>query len=128
MVASFLLPARFTTNPKKALFSMRRMKEKKMTDEEFIRKYEANENQTTEDFIRKHSATQKELEEIISYLIQHREMMRDVELERLEAESKTLLDKLKKIEAEKMTEEIKCFKNVLALQKRLLEENDKPRD
>ena len=62
------------------LFSLIQMKDKEMTDEEFIKKYEASENQTTEDFIRKHSATQKELEEIISYLIQHREMMKDVEI------------------------------------------------
>lgn len=104
------------------------MKDKEMTDEEFIEKYEANENQTTEELIRQHSSTKKELEEIISYLIQHREMMRDVELERLQAETEALLDKLKKIEAEKMMEEIKCFKEILALQKRLMEENDKPRD
>ena len=55
------------------------MTKKKMSDEEFFKKYEAYENETTEDFINKYSATKRELQDTIAYLIQHREMIRDVE-------------------------------------------------
>lgn len=50
-------------------------------------------------------------------------MLRDAELDRLEAESRKLLDKLNETALRKMLEEIKSFKDVVALQRRLLEEN-----
>lgn len=96
-----------------------------MSDEYFFRKYDNYENQTMKEFILKHSSTRKELEETISYLIQHREMLRDVELERLEAESEKLLRKLREIDTEIILEEIQCFKEILSLQKKLIEENDR---
>ena len=104
------------------------MKNKKLTDEEFFKKYETYENETTEDFIKRYSSTENELKETIDYLILHREMIRDVELDRLEEESQKLIEKLHDIDREKLLEEIKCFKDILALQKRLIQTNDKTRD
>lgn len=97
------------------------MMKKGASDDEFISKYESFENQTAEDFIRKHSRTEEELRETISYLIQHRELIRDVELQKLEEESRKLIERLHGISREKLIEEIKCFKDILALQRRLLE-------
>ncbi|MDA2934584.1 hypothetical protein MYX82_09610 [Acidobacteria bacterium AH-259-D05] len=99
------------------------MKNRKLTDEEFFKKYENYENETTEDFITRYSSTENELKETIDYLILHREMIRDVELDRLEQESQKLIEKLQDIDREKLLEEIKCFKDILALQKRLIQKN-----
>ncbi len=97
---------------------------KNKSNEEFFKKYEAYENESTEDFIRRYSSTESELRETIAYLIQHREMIRDVELDRLEIESQKLIEKLEEINRQKLLEEIKCFKDILALQKRLIQNND----
>lgn len=99
-----------------------------LPDEEFFKKYDAYEKESVEDFIRRYGSTEKELREMISYLIGHREMMRDVEIKKLESEAQSLLDKLKETNLRKLVEEIECFKDVLSLHKRLIEENDKPRD
>ena len=99
------------------------MKNRKPTDKEFFKKYENYENETTEDFITRYSSTENELKETIDYLIQHREMIRDVELDRLEKESQKLIEKLEDISRLKLLEEIQCFKDVLTLQKRLIENN-----
>ncbi len=90
-----------------------------------MKNYEAYENETTEDFIKRYSSAKDELKETIDYLILHREMIRDVELDRLEEESQKLIEKLHDIDREKLLEEIKCFKDILALQKRLIENKEK---
>lgn len=94
-------------------------------DDEFFKKYEAHEQETTEDFLKKYSSTEREIRETIEYLIHHRELMRDVELERLEDQSKKLIEKLKRTKKKIILEEIECFKEILSLQKQLLQ-NDKP--
>ena len=99
-----------------------------LSDDEFIKKYEAYEKESVEDFIKRSSSTEKELRDTIEYLIRHREMMRDVEIKKLESEAQRLLDKLKETNLKKLVEEIECFKDVLSLHKRLIEENDKPGD
>lgn len=99
-----------------------------MDDNNFIKKYEAHQNESAEDFIRKYAATQAELRDIIAYLIQHREMMRDSELERMKGEAEALIAQLAENKNEMLLEELTCFKDILALQKTLIEENDKPRD
>lgn len=104
------------------------MEDSTRIDDDFIRKYEAFENATTEDFIRRYSSTEKELRQTIAYLIRHREMLRDVELQQLETEAKKLIGMLKDTDLKKLLVELECFKDILALQKRLLENNDKPRD
>ena len=49
-----------------------------ISDDEFIKKYEAYEKESVEDFIKKYSSTEKELNETIAYLIRHREIMHDI--------------------------------------------------
>lgn len=104
------------------------MTQKEMSDEEFIRRYETFERESLHDFIDKHSRTRSELEETIDYLIRHREMLKDVELQRLEQESQNLMDKMNELDRAKLIEELRCFKEILAMQHRLIEENDEPRD
>ena len=104
------------------------MRDKTSDNDDFLKKYEARQNETLEDFIKRYSSTDVELKDIIAYLIQHREMMRDVELERLEVESEHLMEQLYDNRTEQLLEEITCFKDILALQKKLMQENDKPRD
>jgi len=86
------------------------MKTKVMSDEEFFRKYKTYEDEA--------------LRETIAYLIEHRQKLRDKELVRLEKEADTLLKKLERIEQEQIVEEIKCFKEILSLQKRLIENGE----
>ena len=67
--------------------------------------------------------TVEELRDVISFLIDQREAIRDVELRQLEDEAGTLIEKLQDIDRRKLLEEIKCFKEVLSLHKRLVEKN-----
>lgn len=89
--------------------------------------YEAFENESTEDFIQRH-ATHNDITDLISYLILHRELLRDSELEHLEEEAEKISKKLEDNTRARMLEEIACFKEILALQKKLIEEDDKPRN
>ena len=85
-----------------------------------------NKDQTDEDFIKRYSSTENELRETIAYLIHHRQLLRDVELEQLQAEAENWVEKLKETKVQILLEELECFKEVLALHKRLLQKNDKP--
>ena len=93
----------------------------KPTDDPFHAKYESFENESTEDFIKRHSHTISELRETIEFLIRHRELVRDIELQRLESESQKLLKRLREIDHQKLVEELKCFKDVMGLQRHLSE-------
>ena len=84
-----------------------------MDDKEFYRKYDAYDREA--------------LRETIEYLIEQRQKLRDEEIERLEAKASNLLKKLQYLRTEQIVEEISCFRHVLALQRRL-QENDKQRD
>ena len=90
-------------------------------EDEFIKKYEAHNNETTEDFISRYSRTETEFKDTIEYLIRHREMLRDVELEKLEAESDKLIHALHDLDRERLLEELRCFKDIMSLQRRLVE-------
>lgn len=89
---------------------------------EFIKLYDLNDNESIYDnsFLNRFSKTEAELKETIEYLISHRLMIKETELESLEHKAKSLLKKIKEIETEKLIEEINCFKNVLLLQKKLI--------
>ncbi|HEV8130296.1 MAG TPA: hypothetical protein VGQ81_03530 [Acidobacteriota bacterium] len=97
------------------------------SSDEFFKKYESYEMEAATEFLARYSRTEAELRESIDFLIRHREMMRDVELSRLEAEAHALLDKFNQVKQHKLLEEISCFKDVLSLQKQLLRKNGKPR-
>ena len=92
-------------------------------DEDFLRQYNTHDSKST-DFIKRHSRTKAELREIIDFLIRHRELVRDIELQKLESESQKLLKRLREIDDQKLASELMCFKDVLALQQRLSEYND----
>ena len=97
----------------------------KSSDDPFPDKYESCESESTEDFIKRHSHTKAELRETIDFLIRHRELVRDIELQKLESESQRLLKRLRQIDHQKLVEELNCFKDVQALQ-RHLSESDGP--
>lgn len=90
----------------------------------FFTKYEAFEKETVDDIIKRYSSSESELCHTISSLIESRYKLRDSELESLEEKSKRLLKRLQGIHIQRMLEELQCFKNVIALQKRLSEKND----
>jgi len=81
-----------------------------------------------DNFINGLSSSESELREIISFLIEHRELEHDRELERLQAEADALLSKLKQNQMDRLQESITCFKDILALHKQLPEENDEQGD
>lgn len=72
------------------------MDKSSLSDKEFIKKYEAYEKESVGDFIKRYSSTEKELRDTIAYLIRHREMMRDVELKKLETDVQSLAETLPK--------------------------------
>ena len=89
------------------------------SDDPFVRKYESHDNESTEDFIKRHRRTKVELRETIDFLIRHRELVRDIELQKLESRSQKLLRRLREIDDRKLAAELQCFKDVLALQQHL---------
>jgi len=98
-----------------------------MDDDEFIRKYESHETESVEEFIARNSRTAEELHEVISFLINRRELLRDCALEELEHERALLREKLAEIERKMAQEELECFHDILKLH-RQLPEDDEPRD
>lgn len=88
----------------------------------FFQKYDAHEKETVDDIIKRYSSTESELHHTVSSLMDSRYQRRDCELESLEEKSKKLLKQLQGIHIQRMLEELQCFKDVLALQKRLLKE------
>ena len=99
-----------------------------MKDKDFFKDYEAHQNETIDDYIARHSGTEQDLRDVISFLIHHREMIRDAELEVLEHETEQLIEKLADTKRKILLEELQCFKDVLRLHKRLLSQDDEPGD
>ena len=89
-------------------------------EKDFLELYEINEKQTVEDLIKQRSFSESELIGTISHLISHRELMRDFELENLQIEADKFMEKLNGAKKKQLLEEIKCFKEIIALQKQLL--------
>jgi hypothetical protein len=96
-----------------------------MTDEEFSRKYESFEADAVDAYLANVSRSRRELREGIEFLIRERERLRDSELSALEAASARLLNQLAGLNQRKLLEELACFKDLLALQRRLLEKDEK---
>jgi hypothetical protein len=74
------------------------------------------------------SRTGTELREAVTYLIRHREALRDNELQRLTTETRTLLSRLSELRQEALLEEIRCFKDVLLLHRKALTEHERQSD
>lgn len=88
-----------------------------MTDEEFVRRYEAYEENALVKYLERCGRTGRQLQECIDHLVAERNRLKDSELAELEATSKRLLERLKAIGVEKLLVELECFKDVLALQR-----------
>ncbi len=108
------------------------MKMPEMTDEEFYRMYEAHmdEGEMKKDFLDVEKslpvAMGRDLQKIIDHFIELRQSLKDSELKKLEAKTEILLKKIKEIHYERLFEEIKCFKDIKYLHKKLIEKNDQP--
>ena len=104
------------------------MKDEKTGGGDFVAKYEAHQRQGAEDFLKEYASTEIELREMIDYLIHHRQLLRDAEIDELEAELETEIAKLKDTKLKILVEEISCLRDILALHKQRCQENDQPRD
>ncbi len=93
--------------------------------EAFFNKYESFERETVDDIINRYSTSDQEKRHTISSLIDTHQQQRDVELELLSKKTKKLLKQLQGIEIQRMLEELQCFKDIIALQKRLGDTNSK---
>lgn len=91
---------------------------------DFFQKYQSFEKETVEGIIKRYSSTDSELRQTVASLIDSRYQRRDSELETLEHKAKKLLKQLQGIHIQRMLEELQCFKDILALQKRLFQKND----
>ena len=69
-----------------------------------------------------------ELRDVVGFLIEHRERMRDTEIERLARETAAVLERLGELRQEALLEELRSFKDILLLQRKLVEENGRERD
>ncbi len=105
---------------------MKSMAKNPLSEDDFLKKYRPHEQESLEDFIKRYSVTETELRETIAYLINHRQLLRDAELEVLQVEAESLVKRLKDTKLKMLVEEIECFKEILDLHKRLLEKNDNP--
>ena len=76
--------------------------------------------------VRWNSRSKAELRETIEFLIRHRGLVRDIEFQKLESESQKLLKRLREIDHEKLSEELKCFQDVLGLQRNLSGRGETP--
>ena len=92
--------------------------------EDFIQKYEAYEKETVDDIVKRFSSTEEELKHTVTGLIDLRYKRRDCEIEVLDKKAGKLWKELKGIQIQRVFEETRCFKDVLALQKRLVKSDE----
>jgi len=90
--------------------------------------YYESEPGTSEEYLARFAANRDDLKEAILYLIHRREMLRDAEIEVLEARVEELIKKVSETKKEMLLEELDCFREVIALHKRLLIEDEQPGD
>ena len=102
------------------------MRNNKLSDDQIRGIYQSYEKEAVDEFLDL-CMSNNQLRETITFLIERREELNE-QLEKLELELKKLIEKLKDINRLKLLEEIQCFKDVLALQKRLIEGNEKERN
>lgn len=69
-----------------------------------------------------------ELRAAIHHLIEYRDLLRESEISQLQTDAEGLLERLREIEKEEILAEIRAFKDILTLHRRLLEANGLPDD
>ena len=84
---------------------------------------EPGREETTDEFLARQIGNGEELRDAISFLIHRRELLRDSEIEVLEAQSQLLGEKLAESRNRILIEELDCFREILRLHKRLVSEN-----
>lgn len=80
---------------------------------------------STHDFLNRIVTNSDELREAISFLIHRRELLRDCEIEQLQHACDELLEQLADRKQQMLLEELACFKEVMALYRRLPKNHDK---
>ena len=76
--------------------------------------------QTTDEYLARYVHNEAELKNAIAFLIHRRELLRDCEIEVLEHHCQKLIDQIARTKHCIMLEELECFKEVIALHKRLV--------
>jgi hypothetical protein len=82
--------------------------------------------ETFDNFL-KYCTTETELRQTIKHLIEYRELLRDEEIERLFKESSRLLERLQRYTDGRILEEIECFRDIVALQRKLIDADARAR-
>ena len=83
--------------------------------------------QSVEEFIARFGENQADIRNAITFLIHRRELLRDCEIEVLEHHCDKLIEQIASTKRKMLLEELNCFKEVLQLHKRLVE-NDQSGD
>ena len=97
------------------------MKDREKSDEEFARMYESFEKETLEDIVKKNNFSKNELDNTLHHLIINREKVLDFELNYIDEEAKNRVKHIDDVKKQKLLEEIRCFKEMISLQKHLNE-------
>ena len=95
-----------------------------MTDKTQIRSTDWHADPDTEEtfdaYLARHVSNQADLKNAIAFLIHRRELLRDCEIELLEHHCDRLIEQIADTKQKILLEELECFKEVIALHKRLL--------
>ncbi len=84
--------------------------------------------ETTDEYLARQIESGHALREAIDFLIRRRELLRDSEVEWLDAQCRLLADLLAEKKNRLLIEELECFREIMSLQKRLVAEDEKQRD
>lgn len=92
------------------------------------RSWSPDTEESTDEFLTRQIESGHALREAISFLIHRRELLRDAEIEWLEAQCRMLTDILTEKKNRILLEELECFREIISLQKRLAAENEEHGD
>ncbi len=79
--------------------------------------------ETTDEYLARFGENQADLKNAIAFLIHRRELLRDCEIEVLQHHCDKLIDQIADTKQKILLEELICFREVLALHKRLLDKH-----
>lgn len=76
--------------------------------------------ESTDEYIARCSSSEEELRETIAFLMHHTELLKDMEIEQLEAQTDELISEVADKRCEILLTELRCFKEILSLHKRFI--------
>ena len=88
--------------------------------------FDPDTEETPDEFLVRNMSSQADLRNAVAALIRRRELLRDCEIELLEHHCDKLIEQIADTKQKILLEELDCFKEVIRLHKRLIE-NDAPR-